>query len=68
MEALEAQPAYVSTRAAAVAELRARFAGYRSAEPKLLARVCVAAAYASALGVPYWMAHSQRDYASAILG
>ncbi|HKI84188.1 MAG TPA: hypothetical protein VKA63_07625, partial [Candidatus Krumholzibacteria bacterium] len=44
------------------------FAAYRSAESRLLLRLCLACAYFVALRGPRWLAQSQRDYASALLG
>jgi hypothetical protein len=66
---LETPNASTSTRPeSAENRLRDRFAGYRHAESRALARVCIAAAYGCALRIPYWMAHSQRDYAVGVLG
>ncbi len=48
--------------------MRGTFAAYRAADSRLLLRLCLASAYFIALRGPRWMAHSQRDYANALLG
>ncbi len=55
-------------RASVFEDFRAEYAGYRTAEARAMARVCLAAASARAAHVPRFMAQSQRDYAAAILG
>ncbi len=63
-------PASSGSRATAVScdKLRDTFAAYRAADSRLLLRLCLASAYFIALRGPRWMAHSQRDYANALLG
>lgn len=51
-----------------IADLRKSYAAYRSAESRLLLRLCLVCAYFVALRGPRWLAQSQRDYASALLG